>query len=172
MNKAWPAPAGHHSTRQWLKRSDCVLPPSGLRRTNEFSPVIKTSLGSTGGAMSYSSLGRVGALNSGRRATTARAPAGAMPMMASGRVGCHLHAGVVVTGALGDVGVVGRTQRGHGLAVVARGEPRALEAAHHPRRDGIGQAEGQPHLAQVVPDPHAGAVAELAGPRVDGIHLE
>ena len=29
-NSAWPAPAGHHSTRQWLARSVCVLPPSAL----------------------------------------------------------------------------------------------------------------------------------------------
>src|SRR5688572_10496034 len=48
MNIACPAPAGHHSTRQWLTREECVLPPSGLRRMKEFSPVIKTALGSVG----------------------------------------------------------------------------------------------------------------------------
>src|SRR6186997_3366005 len=45
----WPAPAPHHSTRQWLARSEMVLPPSGLSRMKEFSPVIMGSLGSTGG---------------------------------------------------------------------------------------------------------------------------
>src|SRR5207249_5280008 len=44
----WPAPDGHHRTRQWLKRSDWVLPPSWLRRMKEFSPVIRTAFGSTG----------------------------------------------------------------------------------------------------------------------------
>ena len=48
-NKTWPAPDGHHRTRQWLARSDSVLPPSGLSRMKEFSPVIITSFGSTGG---------------------------------------------------------------------------------------------------------------------------
>src|SRR5215210_4067791 len=48
MNIACPAPAGHPSTRQWLNRGVCVLPPSAERRMNEFSPVIRTSLGSTG----------------------------------------------------------------------------------------------------------------------------
>src|SRR5712691_2701851 len=51
MKSAWPVPAGHQSTRQWLRRSDIVLPPSGLRRMKEFSPVITTSLGSTGVVM-------------------------------------------------------------------------------------------------------------------------
>src|SRR5919108_496034 len=50
-NSAWPAPSGHHSTRQWLKRSVSVLPPSELSRMNEFSPVMRTSLGSTGGVI-------------------------------------------------------------------------------------------------------------------------
>src|SRR6267378_7421850 len=45
---AWPLPAGHQSTRQWLRRSDWVLPPWGLRRMNEFSPVMRTFVGSTG----------------------------------------------------------------------------------------------------------------------------
>src|ERR1700741_812510 len=47
MNKAWPCPAGDHSTRQWLTRSGILLPPSCERRTNEFSPVITGSCGST-----------------------------------------------------------------------------------------------------------------------------
>src|SRR5438046_2626097 len=51
MKSAWPVPAGHQRTRQWLRRSDIVLPPSGLRRMKEFSPVITTSLGSTGAVM-------------------------------------------------------------------------------------------------------------------------
>src|ERR687887_991789 len=51
MKRACPAPAAHHSTRQWLIRSDGVLPPSWLSRMNEFSPVINTSLGSTGGVI-------------------------------------------------------------------------------------------------------------------------
>ena len=42
------APAGHQSTRQWLARSVWILPLSGLKRMNEFSPVIMTLLGSTG----------------------------------------------------------------------------------------------------------------------------
>src|SRR6266446_1914343 len=51
MKSAWPAPAGHHSTRQWLTRSVMVLPPSGLSRMKEFSPVIRTAFGSTGGGI-------------------------------------------------------------------------------------------------------------------------
>src|SRR5215831_13792360 len=51
MKSAWPAPAGHQSTRQWLTRSDMVVPPSGLSRMKEFSPVIRTALGSTGGGI-------------------------------------------------------------------------------------------------------------------------
>src|SRR6185436_18208377 len=47
MNSAWPWPAGDHSTRQWLTRSGIVVPPSLDRRTNEFSPVITGSCGST-----------------------------------------------------------------------------------------------------------------------------
>src|SRR4051812_15428187 len=47
MKSACPWPAGDHSTRQWLTRSTIALPPSFDRRTNEFSPVITTSLGST-----------------------------------------------------------------------------------------------------------------------------
>src|SRR5687767_4121506 len=47
MNIAWPAPAGDHSTRQWLTRSTTVLPPSFDKRMNEFSPVITTSCWST-----------------------------------------------------------------------------------------------------------------------------
>ena len=47
MNSAWPCPAGDHSTRQWLTRSGIVLPPSFDSRTNEFSPVITGSCGST-----------------------------------------------------------------------------------------------------------------------------
>ena len=54
MKSTWPAPEGHQSTRQWLTRSVWVLPPSGLSRMNEFSPVIRTSLGSTGEVMSFS----------------------------------------------------------------------------------------------------------------------
>src|SRR6266403_5978003 len=99
MKSAWPAPAGHHSTRQWLTRSVMVLPPSWLRRMKEFSPVIRTAFGSTGGVMVSSSEGR------------------------------HLDARVVVARALGNVGVVGRAQRGDGLAVVARRHPGALERA-------------------------------------------
>src|SRR5205814_4337994 len=56
MKSACPAPAGHESTGQWLTRSDCVLPPSGLSRMNEFSPVIRTAWGSTGGIGSSPSL--------------------------------------------------------------------------------------------------------------------
>src|SRR5262249_36456390 len=107
-NSTWPAPDGHQRTRQWLNRSDCVLPPSWLRRMNEFSPVIKTALGSTGGVMVSSSEGR------------------------------HLDARVVVAGALGNVGVVGRAQRRDGLAVVARPHPGALERADDPSRDDLG----------------------------------
>src|SRR5688572_9118484 len=47
MKSACPWPAGDHSTRQWLTRSGIVLPPSFDRRTNEFSPVITGSWGST-----------------------------------------------------------------------------------------------------------------------------
>src|ERR1700730_2327841 len=47
MKRACPWPAGDHSTRQWLTRSAIVSPPSLERRTNEFSPVITTSCGST-----------------------------------------------------------------------------------------------------------------------------
>src|SRR5262245_52437040 len=47
MKSACPCPAGDHSTRQWLARSTIVLPPSSESRTNEFSPVITTSWGST-----------------------------------------------------------------------------------------------------------------------------
>src|SRR6185295_6364268 len=89
-NSVVPAPAGHHSTRQWLARSASVLPPSWLRRTNEFSPVMRTSLGSTGFAMT---------------------------LLVSGG-GRYLDARVVVAGALADVGVRGRGQRGDRLAVV------------------------------------------------------
>src|SRR6266850_4505850 len=47
MKRACPCPAGDHSTRQWLTRSAIDSPPSFDRRTNEFSPVISTSCGST-----------------------------------------------------------------------------------------------------------------------------
>ena len=47
MKSACPCPAGDHSTRQWLTRSGMVLPPSFDSRTNEFSPVITGSCGST-----------------------------------------------------------------------------------------------------------------------------
>src|SRR5436305_9295584 len=44
-NRAWPAPAGDHSTRQWLHRVDAVWPLSLLKRTNEFSPIRISSCG-------------------------------------------------------------------------------------------------------------------------------
>src|SRR5215813_13930364 len=115
----WPAPDGHQSTRQWLKRSDWVLPPSWLRRMKEFSPVIRTALGSTGGVMVSSSEGR------------------------------YLDARVVVAGALGNVGVVGRTQRRDRLAVVAGRHPRALERADDAARDHVGDAEREPYFPEI-----------------------
>src|SRR3989304_3276709 len=51
MKSAWPAPAAHQRTRQWLTRVDSVVPPSRLSRMNEFSPVMSTVLGSTGWAI-------------------------------------------------------------------------------------------------------------------------
>src|SRR5215813_1347860 len=127
----WPAPAGHHSTRQWLKRSDWVLPPSWLKRMNEFSPVIRTALGSTGGVMVSSSEGG------------------------------HLDARVVVARALGNVGVVRRAQRGDRLAVVGGRHPRALERADDAARDHVGDHHRQPHFAEVVPHAHAHAGAQV-----------
>src|SRR5215510_10998194 len=54
MKRAWPAPPGHQRTRQWLQRSVNVLPPSALKRMKEFSPVMRSSFGSTGGGMCLS----------------------------------------------------------------------------------------------------------------------
>src|SRR5690242_17933797 len=45
MNRAWPAPAGDHRTRQWLQRVDADWPPSVVRRTKEFSPMSISSWG-------------------------------------------------------------------------------------------------------------------------------
>ena len=80
MNSACPCPAGDHSTRQWLTRSTIVLPPSSDRRTNEFSPVITTSWGSTirrlgHGALLSSKARRIAPRSAGRwrrRATPSR----------------------------------------------------------------------------------------------------
>src|SRR4030095_14996421 len=141
-NSTWPAPDGHHKTRQWLKRSDWVLPPSWLRRMKEFSPVIRTALGSTGGVMVSSSQGR------------------------------HLDARVFVAGALGKVGVVGRTQRRDRLAVVAGRHPRALERADDAAGDHVGDLEREPDLSEIVPHAHALAAARAARPRVVWMHLE
>src|SRR5262245_25772739 len=46
-NRACPAPAGDHRTRQWLQRVAADWPPSVLRRTNEFSPIRISSCGLT-----------------------------------------------------------------------------------------------------------------------------
>src|SRR5437867_11843906 len=141
-NRTWPAPDGHHRTRQWLKRSDWVLPPSWLRRMKEFSPVISTALGSTGGVMS------------------------------SSLEGGYLDARVIVAGALGDIGVVGRAERGNGLAVVARRHPGTLECADDARRDRRGDAERQPYLAEIVPHTHPRAIPQATRARIVGMHLE
>src|SRR5207302_7048891 len=110
---ASPLPARINSTRQWLARSASVLPPSRLSRMNEFSPVMRTSLGSTGEAI-------------------------VRVLLCSGAGGGDLHAGIVVAGALADVGVGGRGQRRDGLSVVGGMHPGALQAAHDPAGHRVG----------------------------------
>src|SRR5215470_7768881 len=57
--------------------------------------------------------------------------------------GLHLHARVVVAGALADVGVVCGAEGRDGLTVVARAHPCALEARDHAGADGVGDSQGQ-----------------------------
>src|SRR2546429_4523818 len=111
---------------------------------NEFSPVIRTSLGSTGG------------VRGSPRASDRR----------------DLHARVVEARAFGNVRVVRGAERGHGLAVVARGEPGPLERADDAAGQRVADAERQADLAEGVPDADARPVLETAGVRVVGMHLE
>src|SRR2546430_16713944 len=107
---------------------------------NEFSPVIRTSLGSTGGVMGSP------------RASDRR----------------DLHARVVEARAFGNVRVVRGAERGHGLAVVARGEPGPLERADDAAGERVADAERQGGRARAGSDAGAGAFPAARGRGVAG----
>src|SRR5437762_13444426 len=111
---------------------------------NEFSPVIRTSLGSTGGVMGSP------------RASDRR----------------DLHARVVEARAFGNVRVVRGAERGDGLAVVARGEPGPLERADDTAGRRVAHAERQADRAAAGPGADAGRGLEPAGVPVGGTHRE
>src|SRR2546427_537778 len=71
-----------------------------------------------------------------------------------------------------SVSIVRWAERRHGLAVVAGGEPGALERRDDATRHRVADLERQVDLAELVEDAHPHAFAQAPGESVVGMHLE
>src|SRR5206468_12970352 len=87
-------------------------------------------------------------------------------------IGGDLDPSIVEARALGDVGVVGGTERRDGLAVVAGAQPGALQRRDDPARHDVRHAQWQSNLAEIIPDADAHARLEAARAGVVGMPLE
>ena len=86
--------------------------------------------------------------------------------------GLHFDARVVEAGAFRDIGLVRRSERGDGLAIATRAQPRALLGADDAGPHGGCHTQRQEDLARIVPHSHSLAIGQCSGRRILGVHLE